>query len=149
MPPERESRRGRGAGAPPDFEDELEEELEAELDDPGFFPDFLRKSLSLGFTGLFMTEEAVRKAFGDKVPRDWVDFFVAQGDRTRAELVDRLSVEFGRVLSAMDPVETLKRLVDGQTIEVSAKIRFAQDDRKNQKPGVSADVRAGRTGADE
>src|SRR5574338_89535 len=80
----------------------------------GLLPDLLRRGLSLGFTGLFMTEEAVRRALGDSVPRDWVEFLVAQSDRTRAELVERLSREFGRVFSALDPVEILRRLLDGQ-----------------------------------
>jgi hypothetical protein len=63
-------------------------------------------------------------------------------------MVDRFSVEFGRVLSAMDPVETLKRLVDGQTLEVSAKIRFAKDD-STKRSTVSARARAGHSEADE
>lgn len=148
MPSDRERRRGRGRSEPEPTDDELEEPEMPDLDDAGFFPEFLRRSLSLGFTGLFMTEEAVRKAFGDKVPRDWVEFFIAQGDRTRQDMVDRFSVEFGRVLSAMDPVETLKRLVDGQTLEVSAKIRFAKDD-STKRSTVSARARAGQSEADE
>ena len=73
----------------------------------GLLPDLLRRGLSLGFTGFFMTEEAVRRALGESVPREWLEFFVAQSDRTRAELVERLSREFGRVFSAIEPVEIL------------------------------------------
>jgi hypothetical protein len=87
-------------------------------------PDLLRRGLSLGFTGLFLTEEALRRALGDSVPREWLEFFAAQSDRTRAELVERLSREFGRVFSAVDPVEILRRLLDGQTLEISAQIRL-------------------------
>ena len=121
----------------PDFEETLSGE-----DAKGFFPDFLRRSLAVGFTGLFMTEEALRRALGDSVPRDWIEFFVEQSDRTRGELVDRLSKEFGRVLSALDPVEVMRRFLDGQTLEVSAKIRLASSDpKKGQQSSSVSDVK--------
>src|SRR5262245_37409214 len=100
----------------------------------GFLPDLLRRGLTLGFTGFFMTEEALRRALGDSVPRDWLDFMVGQSEKTRAELLERLSREFGKVLTAVDPVEILRRLLDGQTIEVSARIRLANGGR-SRRPG--------------
>ena len=81
-----------------------------------------------------MTEEALRRALGDSVPRDWLDFMVGQSEKTRAELLERLSREFGKVLTAVDPVEILRRLLDGQTIEVSARIRLANSGR-SRRPG--------------
>jgi hypothetical protein len=98
----------------------------------GFLPDLLRRGLTLGFTGFFMTEEALRRALGDSMPRDWLEFMVAQSEKTRAELLERLSREFGRVLQAVDPVEILRRLLDGQTIEVSARIKLANGGRKRR-----------------
>jgi hypothetical protein len=97
--------------------------------DGGFLPELLRRGLSLGFTGFFMTEEALRRALGDSMPRDWMEFMIEQSERTRAELLDRLSREFGRVISAFDPVEILRRLLDGQAIEVSARIRLTNGER--------------------
>jgi hypothetical protein len=103
--------------------------------DSGFLPDLLRRGLTLGFTGFFMTEEALRRALGDSMPRDWMEFMVEQSERTRAEMLDRLSREFGRVIQAFDPVEILRRLLDGQTIEVSARIRLANGERtRPRKP---------------
>ncbi len=92
--------------------------------DGGFFPDLLRRGLTLGFTGLFLTEEAVRKALGDSVPRDLIEFALEQSDRTRAEFLDRLGREFGRTLQALDPAEVARRLLDGRTIEVQARFRL-------------------------
>ena len=94
-----------------------------------FLPDLLRRGLTMGFTGFFMTEEALRRALGDSLPRDWMEFMVEQSEKTRAELLERLSREFGRVISAFDPVEILRRLLDGQTIEVSARIKLANSER--------------------
>ena len=66
------------------------------------------------------------------MPREWLEFFVAQSDRTRAELVERLSREFGRVFSAIEPVEILRRLLDGQTLEIQAKIRLQSGARDGE-----------------
>jgi hypothetical protein len=98
----------------------------------GFLPDLLRRGMSLGLTGFFMTEEALRRALGDTAPREMVEFVVAQSEKTRAEFLDRVSREFGRALSAMDPVEVVKRMLEGRTIEISATIRFVEDDKKNK-----------------
>lgn len=94
--------------------------------DAGLLPDLLRRGLALGVTGLFATEEALRRALGDGVPREWIEFFLAQGERTRSDLVERVSRELGRALSGADPAEILRRLLDGHTLEVSAQIRLRE-----------------------
>ena len=110
------------------WEEELDEEVPT--DPQGFFPDLLRKGLTLGFTGFFMTEEALRKALGDSAPREMIDFVLQQSEKTRTELLENLSREFGRSLQALDPVELARRLLDGRTIEVSAKVRFVPEDKE-------------------
>jgi hypothetical protein len=101
----------------------------------GFLPDLLRRGLTLGFTGFFLTEEAVRKALGESVPRDLMDFILSQSERTRAELLDRISKEFARALSTVDPVELMKRLLEGRGIEVSARIRLTPSDSEKDGGG--------------
>ncbi len=99
----------------------------------GFFPDLLRRGLTLGFTGLFLTEEALRKALGDSVPRDVLEFMLDQSQRMRAEFLDRISKEFGRVLERVDPVEVARRLLDGRTVEVSARFRLVPKQRQRKE----------------
>lgn len=94
----------------------------------GRIPELLRRGLTLGFSGLFMTEEAVRRAFGDTVPRDWVDFATEQSARTRSEFLERLSGEIARSLEAIDLVEVLDALLSGRTLEVKAEIRLRKRD---------------------
>jgi hypothetical protein len=103
------------------------------LDAGGFLPDLLRRGLTLGFTGLFLTEEAVRKALGDSVPRDVLEFMLEQSQRMRAEFLDRISKEFGRVLDRIDPVEVARRLLEGRTVEVSARFRLVPKPRRRRK----------------
>ncbi len=107
----------------------------------GFFPDLLRRGLTLGFTGFFLTEEAVRKALGESVPRDLMDFILSQSERTRAEFLDRLSKEFAGALSSLDPVELVKRLLEGRSIEVSAKIRLVPSDTAKGGRGVELSLK--------
>ena len=107
----------------------------------GFFPDLLRRGLTLGFTGFFLTEEAVRKALGESVPRDLMDFILTQSEQTRAEFLDRISKEFAGALSALDPVEVVKRLLEGRSIEVSATIRLVPSSPEKDGPGVKLSVR--------
>ncbi len=96
----------------------------------GFFPEALRRVLTLGFTGFFLTEEALRKALGDSVPRDVVEFVLDQSQRMRGEFLDRVSKEFGKVLERVDPVEVARRLLDGRTVEVSARFRLVPEKRR-------------------
>jgi len=98
----------------------------------GLLPDLLRRGMSLGLTGLFMTEEALRRALGETAPREMIEFVVAQSEKTRAEFLDRVSRELGKALSVMDPVEVAKRMLEGRSIEISATIRFVEDDKKKK-----------------
>ena len=105
----------------------------------GFFPDALRRMLSLGFTGFFLTEEALRKALGDSVPRDVMEFVLDQSQRMRGEFLDRVSREFGRVLDRIDPVEVARRLLEGRTVEVSARFRLVPE-RKREAEDAEAEA---------
>jgi len=94
--------------------------------DSGLLPELLRRGLALGFSGLFMTEGAVRRAFGDTVPRDWVDYATEQSERTRKEFLERLSGEIARTLETLDLAEILDALMADRTIEVKAEIRLGK-----------------------
>lgn len=125
--------------AAPSEEEELREPDPRE-EPAGFFPELLRRGLTLGFTGVFMTEEAVRRALGDSVPRDLIEFVVAQSDRTRAELLERLSREFGRVLASFDPAEVARRLLEGRSIEMKATFRLVPDPATDDEEPPAAEA---------
>ncbi len=90
----------------------------------GPLPELMRRALSVGFSGFFLTESAVRKALGDTLPRDWVDFAVEQSERTRAEFLERLSHELARSLERVDLGAALVELLEGRTLEIKAQIRL-------------------------
>lgn len=116
-------------------------------DGGGLFPDMARRAIAFGLSSFFLTEETVRKAIGDTLPKDWQDFAVHQSERTRKEFMERLSFEIAQTLENMDMAAVLDQVLSGRTIEVQAKIRLGE-----RKPGVSkhelhVDVKEG--GADE
>ena len=96
--------------------------------DSGAIPDLVRRALSAGFSGIFMTGEALREALGDSVPREWADFAADQSARTRSEFIERMSVELGRAIEKVDWAVVLAALLEGRTLEVTAQVRLGQKD---------------------
>lgn len=95
-------------------------------------PDLLRRALGFGFSGFFTTEELLRKAFGESVPREWVEFAATQTDRARRDFAERVASEVRRSLDAVDLEQLAERLLREHTIEIDARIRFVP-----RQPGES------------
>ncbi len=121
---ERNPRSSRRAGFAEDGENTAEPETSREDLRGAPIPDLVRKALELGFTGLFTTEQTIRRALGDSVPKEWVDFVTDQSERTRTDFTDALVKELRRSLDNLDLVETLDQFLSGRTIELSTQIRI-------------------------
>ena len=80
--------------------------------EPRLIPDLARRALSLGLSGFFLTEETIRKALGDSVPRDWTDFLAAQSERTRTDFLERLSYEVAQSLEKLDMASKMVPMQD-------------------------------------
>ena len=93
---------------------------------PSGIPDFVRRALSAGFSGFFLTGEALREALGDSLPKEWADFASEQSARARSEFIERLSFEMGRAVEAIDWAAVLSTLLEGRTLEVRAEIRLGE-----------------------
>jgi hypothetical protein len=94
------------------------------------FQQAVRRAAQLGLSTFFTTEEAVRRAFNESVPPDWLDFLNRQGSDVRAELLDRLSREFGEWLRQVDMAQIMSKLLEEHDfdlrISVSAKKRSTE-----------------------
>ena len=113
---------------------------------PAAVPELVRRALSLGLSGFFLTEEAIRKALGDAVPRDWTDFVVSQSDRTRKEFLERLSFEIGQSLENIDIARVLTDLLEGRTLEVKAEIRLTPREPGSAAPRLHVAARTNKKG---
>jgi hypothetical protein len=106
-------------------------------------PEIARRALSIGLSGFFLTEEAIRKALGDTLPKDWLDFAVDQSERTRKEFLERLSFEIAQTLEKADFATALRELLEGRTLEVRAEIRLG--DREGKPVSQEFDVSVKRS----
>src|SRR3990172_55788 len=106
-------------------------------------PDLVRKAFSLGFSGFFLTEEAIRKALGDTIPKDWTDFAVDQSERARREFLERLSFEIAQSLEKIDVAAVRRGRLEGRPLEVRAEIRLGEKEPGPGRHGVSARLRPG------
>ena len=99
-------------------------------------PELMRRAIALGLTGFFTTEEAVRRALGDTVPKDWTDYIAESSDRTRGEFLDRLSREIARTLKEVDLAAVLRQLLEGRTLRVNAEFRLSGDPGTDSEAAV-------------
>src|SRR3990172_9244865 len=106
-------------------------------------PELPRKAFSLGFSGFFLTEEAIRRALGDAIPRDWTDFAVEQSERARSEFLERLSFEIAQSLEKIDVAAALRELLEGRTLEIRAEIRLGEKEAGATGHAVQATLRRG------
>ena len=93
------------------------------------FREGLRRAASLGFSSFFLTEEALRRAFNDSVPREWIEYVARQGEDVRAELFRALSQQFQKWLSEIDVVEVLSEVARRHDISVRLEISAARGSR--------------------
>jgi hypothetical protein len=106
-------------------------------------PELVRKAVTLGLSGFFLTEEAIRKALGDTIPRDWTDFAVEHSERTRREFLERLSFEIAQSLEKVDVAAVLQELLQGRTLEVRAEIRLGEKEPGPGRHSVQTSLRRG------
>jgi len=93
-------------------------------------PDLLRRGLALGLSGVFTTNEALRRAFGDALPREWLDFMAEQSERARSEFIERMAGELARSLESLDLAEAAERVLEGRTLEITARITLLPRSRR-------------------
>jgi hypothetical protein len=107
-------------------------------------PEIARRALSIGLSGFFFTEETVRKALGDTLPKDLLDFAVDQSERTRKEFLERLSFEIAQTLEKVDFHTALRELLEGRTLEVRAEIRLGDREGKPASQEFDVSIKPGK-----
>lgn len=99
--------------------------------DAGFVQELLRRGVSLGFTGFMLTEETLRK-LGAELPREAVEALLTQSEKMRAEFLDRIAREFTRAAGNIDPAQFAAKVLEGRTLEVTARFRLLPKDAGEQ-----------------
>jgi hypothetical protein len=86
------------------------------------FQEAVRRATGLGISGLASTEEAVRKAFQDRAPKEWVRFISEQGDGLRSEIAERIGAEVAAFLRSPEFDEKLRAVLDQYELSVNVKL---------------------------
>ncbi len=115
----------------------LPEEKKAS-EEQGAVREVLQRALSLGLSSLFTTQETVRKAMGEAMPPEWIDFASEQSNRARQEFIDRLSTQIEGVIQRIDVKELVETIMEGRTVEVNASIKISPP-KKNPGQKQSAE----------
>ena len=125
--------------APPEEQHEAQGGERSRLSGPleSIFQEAVRRATALGLSGFFLTEEAVRKALTDTVPKEWVDYISRQSEDVRSDAIDRLVSEFGAWLRSLDLPAALRSVLEDY--EISAKVEISAG-RKRSDPAVSLQV---------
>jgi hypothetical protein len=82
----------------------------------------IRRTAQIGFSSFFATEDAVRRAFAEAVPRDWVDYASRQSQDLRAEMIERMSAEFGAWLRSIDMAQIVGNVLAENDFELRISI---------------------------
>ena len=111
--PRRRARRGKAEGEAPRGTGTLE----------GLLSELIRRSASFGFSGLLVTEEALRRALSDRVPGEWIEFVTRQGDELRRDMLDRVTKEFGQWLRTQEPAALVEQILERYEVSVQVELR--------------------------
>jgi hypothetical protein len=126
----------RREGSPPEEEPRAESDR-ARRSGPleSLYQEFVRRAAGLGLSSFVLTEEALRKAFAESLPRDWVEYLSRQSSGVRKEVLEALVREFGEWLRGIDAMSFQRNLIRTllEDFEISLEINISA--RPREKPG--------------
>ncbi len=91
---------------------------------PFAIPEIFRRVVTMGLSGVFLTQENLRQAVGDALPKEWVDFATQQSERTRVEFLERLATEMARGMEATNLAQVISQVLEGRRVRVTADIQL-------------------------
>jgi hypothetical protein len=87
------------------------------------FQEAVRRATGLGISGLASTEEAVRRAFQERAPKEWLRFVSEQGDGLRTEIAERIGAEVAAFLRSPELEGKLRGLLAQYEVSVTVQLR--------------------------
>lgn len=110
--------------------------------------DVLRKALVTGVGGLLTTEEGLRSVVADlKLSKESLGVLLSQAERTKSDMSRALEREIHSVLETVDLKRLLQRALTGMVVEITAEVRFRNDDAGKPVPDVRVSTRSTRKAA--
>lgn len=96
--------------------------------------DWVKKTLLTGVGAVFMTEEGIKNALSDlKMPKNVVMAAISQADRAKKEVASMIAKEVRVFLDRLAVEDIIKKALAGQTLEITATIKFTKDEKEQKK----------------
>ncbi len=96
----------------------------------GLFGDALKKVFTAGVSAAFMTEESVRNHLSDlKLPKEFLNLVLQQANKSKEELVQKVSKEILNMIGKIDFVTEASKFVENHKFKISAEIEVIKKDK--------------------
>ena len=104
----------------------MEKKIDEEARNASKVSEWAKKTILSGLGAVFLTEEGIMNALGDlKLPKSVIASALAQAEKTKSELSGMVAHEVKQFLGKIEIDEIIRKVLRGQTIEISATIKFS------------------------
>ena len=101
----------------------------------------LKKLLTAGLGAAFMTEESIRSYVSElKLPKDVMQMLLQGANKSKQELMNRVSNEVIKIINRIDFVEEASRFVEEHKFRVSAEIEVIRKEAEDGKGPLEAKI---------
>ncbi len=94
------------------------------------FGDTIKKVITSGVTGAFMTEEALRGYLSDlKLPKELLNLILQSAQKSKDEITQRVSKEMIAMIQKIDFAKEIGRFAENHKFKISAEIEFIKKEK--------------------
>jgi hypothetical protein len=110
--------------------DDPKKKDESADDSKSILSETIKKVFAAGVTAAFMTEESVRTHLGDiKIPKDILNLLLQQANRSKEELVQRVTKEILSMVNKIDLVSEFSKFAESHKFKITAEIDITRKDK--------------------
>lgn len=105
--------------------------------------DMMKKILTVGIGGYFLTEESLRSLVADiKLPKELIVGILDSANKTKSDFLRGMSKEImAQILDRVNPVELVQEILSKNEIDLSVQIRFKPKSLRNKKIAAGKKVK--------
>ena len=107
----------------------------------GIVPEIVRKAVASGIRSVFATEEGLRAAIADLLPKEIPGYISTQFESIRGELLRLVSDELHSFLGRINIGKELQKALTALSLEVRMQVRFLPNDKGGVRPSITGTVK--------
>ncbi len=95
----------------------------------------IKKVFAAGVTAAFVTEESLRQYLGDlKLPKEILQMLLSQAQKSKDELVQRVSKEIIQQFQKIDMVQEMSKFAENHKFKITAEIEIEKKAKPSKTP---------------